>query len=451
MLTTLATPSNPPNVIRHEFKDTLQELASSLRAAVQSNKKPLIVVRMNSPVQRLKLISMLHQICEPRGLIIAELSLSPRLGVQQQIEKELMLSRTKIDAVAANSFDIRIKDDADENRVAALLDTFAKEIDNLSVPVVLWLPSYLIDIIYRKVPSMWELVEGRIVEFKSGEDLPKETEYAAADGDDPADVHRKRIEVLESQLEDLKSKPGVAPGEFMQVLQLLGKNYFAGAQFEKAYEAYSEAALRINAETHPLERAGALHQLGVILHLWGRYDKAEIHYHESIKIKRSAGDNEGLASSMHQLGLLYQDLGDFERAMDYYAKSIAYNRTRGYTRGIANSELNLGLIYEELGLYSKAVEKYRDAFDLFKSLANQRGMAMSLSHTGKVYAEKNLHREAIKYFLAAKTIFDRIGSPYSQVVVKNLAAIEQALGADEYQKYTEESRRTVVRKNESTS
>lgn len=426
-------------LIQYQFKNQLGEVITDLRAQIQANHPQLWVIRLNSPVHRIKLIGKLNQLAESKGIRVREIYFSPNLGLLDQIENEVERSGNTLDALLINGFGTALKDIGNEEQIAVLLDEFGRDLPKLPVSVVLWLPAFILDIAYRRSPNFWKHVSENIIDFKQDGLYPKEVEYSIKYIESP-EVRKNRLKIIEKQLEELRQKPDALPAEFTPLLLMLGTNYFDDEQYEKAFEAFTEMLSQISESTNPVSFADVMYRLGMIYHVWGYYEKAKEHYRASERIRLELGDTEGLASTRHQLGLLYQDLGEFDRAIECYTKSIELNKSVGLTKYIANTLINMGTIYEEIGTYKDAVAKYREAFDLARQAQDQRLMALSLAYTGRIYEENDKKRESVKYLVAAHTLFERLELPYQEFIAEHLRKIEEYIGTEEYQKLVEESK-----------
>lgn len=426
-------------MIQYQFKHQLGELITELRTKIQAGSPQLWVVRLNSPVYRIKLIGKLYQLAESKGIRVRESCFSPNLRLLDQIETEVERSGNTLDVLLINGFGNSLRDVINEDQIALLLDEFGRDLLRLPTNTVLWLPTFILDIAYRRCPNLWKYISEKIIDFKPDGAYAKEVEYGIKYIELP-EVRKKRLVIIEKQLEELRQKPDVLPGEFVPLLFMLGTNYFDDEQYEKAFEVFTELLSYISESTNPVGYSDVMYRLGMIYHVWGFYGKAKEHYRNSERIRLELGNIEELASTMHQLGLLYQDLGEFDKAIEYYTKSIEHNKSINQSKNIANTLINIGTIYEEIGVYKDAVAKYRDAYDLARQVQDQRLMALSLAYTGRVYEENDKKRESVKYLFAAHTLFERMESPYKNFIADQLKKIEEYIGAEDYRKLVEESK-----------
>ncbi len=435
-------------MLHTRFKERTQELLESVRTDLVLRRYEVRLVKINSPVTRLKLIAQFAQLAESQGVKVRELYLSPRLAVMPQLERELQRAKEKVDVICVNVFDTVGQEPPTLDHIIVLLDQFAKDIVRLPVPVVFWLPNYIVDLAYDKIPTFWKLVASNVFEFRLEQHFFElEVEHAASGFQETSDSRKKRIARLEEQVEEIRELAGRTSPEHAPILLVLAHSYFDDKQYEKAYEVYAEVLAHLEHASNAASRAAVLYSIGCIYHTWGVYDKALNHYRESLAVRRKVSDIQGMAQTMHRLGMLYQDLGEFDKAIDFFNQSIEECKLLNSTSGIADNLLRLGMIHEEVGLHSKAVEKYREAFELYRKKNQSRNMAIALFYTGRVYYERDLPKEAVKFFITAKAIFESIHSDYDHIVAQYLENIKQGIGEGDYERLYEEARRPALKKN----
>lgn len=435
-------------MLHTRFKEKTKELLESVKADLESHRYQVRLVKLNSPVMRLKLIAQFAQVAEAQQLKVREINLSSRLAIMPQLERELQRAKSKVNVICVNGFDTVGQESPTADHIIILLDQFAKDVVRLPVPVVFWFPTHIVDLAYGKIPTFWKLVSSNIVEFRVEQHVFElETLHVASGFQETLDARKKRIARLEEQVEEIRELAGKTSPEHAPILLVLAHTYFDDKQYEKAYEVYTEVLAHLEHTSNAASRATVLHSIGCIYHIWGVYDKALNHYRESLAVRRKLADTEGIAQTTHQLGKLYQDLGEFDKAIDFFNQSIEQYKTREDTSGIADNLLHLGMIHEEVGLHSKAVEKYREAFELYRKKNQSRNMAIALFYTGRIYYERELPKEAIKFFITAKAIFESIHSDYHQIVVQYLENIKHDIGEEDYERLCEEARRPALKKH----
>lgn len=435
-------------MLHTRFKEKTQELLKSVRADLVSRRYEVRLVKINSPVLRLKLIAQLAQLAEEQGVKVRELYLSPRLAIMPQLEREIQRAKEKVDVICVNGFDTIGQESPSADHIIVLLDQFARDVVRLPVPVIFWFPNFIVDLAYGKVPTFWKLVSSNLFAFRLEQHMFEvEAERAASGFQETSDVRKKRIERLEEQVLEIRELAGRTSPEHAPILLVLAHSYFDDKQYEKAYEVYTEVLAHLEQTANAASRATVLHSIGCIYHIWGVYDKALSHYRESLAVRRKLSDTEGMAQTMHRLGMLYQDLGEYDKAINFFNQSIEQCKLLDNTSAIADNLLHLGMIHEEVGLFSKAVEKYREAFENYRKKNQSRNMAIALFYTGRIYYERDLPKEAVKFFIIAKAIFESIHSDYEHIVAQYLENIKQVIGEDDYERLYEEARRPALKKN----
>jgi len=80
--------------------------------------------------------------------------------------------------------------------------------------------------------------------------------------------------------------------------------------------------------TPPDARADALYGHAILAHWQGDYDAAETLYQASLALRRSAGDERGVALTLNGLGILADDVGEYDRALTLQQESPGASRTR---------------------------------------------------------------------------------------------------------------------------
>ncbi len=432
-------------MLQHELKPYLAALVSEIKSDVEQKKHELQVVKLNSPVSRIKFISKLGQMSELQGIEIHETCFSTHVNLLHQIENEIDKNEKKLDAIVVNSFGNEVTDYKNEEQVAILLDALGRESAHLPITIVLCMPSFIIDIALRRAPHFWKVISNKIIDIRPLEAFSREMDLPLEDISSP-NQESANLKIQEEKFEELRQKPDMLPTDILPQLMLLAKTYFYNQEYEKSFEAYNEILAYQSEANNPVLFAKVMQNIGIILHIWGCYDNAKHHYLESDRVFSQINDRKGLSTSKYQLGLMHQDLGEFDKAIELFNSSIDLSHKAGSTLIEINALINLGSIYNEIGLYKEAVEKYHEAFELARKSNNQRKMAISLSFTGRVYEEKSMYRESIKYFIAAKTLLTHLKEDWTRLVKDSLDLIEEKVGKDEFNHLVEEALRQTVKK-----
>jgi tetratricopeptide (TPR) repeat protein len=204
----------------------------------------------------------------------------------------------------------------------------------------------------------------------------------------------------------------------------LGNAYLGLGEYRKAIEYY-EQALQISLEISDLRGEGnCLGNLGSAYFSLGEYQKA-IEYHEkSLEIKREIGDRLGEGNSLGNLGTAYNSLGEYRKAIEYHEQTLQISREIGNRQGEGTILGNLGNAYQNLGEYQKAIENHEQALEIAREVGDRQGEGNSLGNLGNAYANLGEYQRAKDFYLQSIAIFEAIGSPYAEIMRRNLARLE---------------------------
>ena len=148
--------------------------------------------------------------------------------------------------------------------------------------------------------------------------------------------------------------------------------------------------------------ASSLNNLGNIAFFEGDFPSAWAFHHESLKMRQELGDRHGVAISLNNLGAVTHEQGDFASARKLYEESLAEQRELGDRQSIAASLNNLGNVAREQGDFASAQRLYEESLADHRELGDRQGIAESLNNLGCVARERGdlpaaraLHEESL--------------------------------------------------------
>lgn len=136
------------------------------------------------------------------------------------------------------------------------------------------------------------------------------------------------------------------------------------------------------------QRARALNGLGNLDYEVGDHVAASAHLRESLAIRRTIGDEAGVADVLNNLGNLAFRQGDLAASERQYAESLELRRRTGDRWAIAASLNNLGTIARRRRDLRAARTLYQESLDIERSLGNRRGIADTLNGLGNLAYEE---------------------------------------------------------------
>jgi tetratricopeptide (TPR) repeat protein len=182
-------------------------------------------------------------------------------------------------------------------------------------------------------------------------------------------------------------------------------------------------------------KAGGFFDLGTILEALGEYKEAEKYYTQSLDLKESLGDKQGIAQSLHQLGNLQERQGNYKEAEKYYTQSLDLKESLGDKQGIAQSLHQLGNLQYIQGNYKEAEKYYTQSLDLKESLGDKQGIAQSLHQLGNLQEDQEEYETALKYYITSLILLLELHSPDAKTAIKSLKRVRNTIGEPEFDEY----------------
>jgi predicted ATPase/class 3 adenylate cyclase len=187
-------------------------------------------------------------------------------------------------------------------------------------------------------------------------------------------------------------------------------------------QRWLDAALTAAPDGPAAVRAKALHGAGNLALPRGDYARAAAHYEEALALRRTLGDQPGIAMLLNNLGFLAQDQGDRPRARALHEEALILRRALGDERGVALSLYNLGEMTKDLGDYARALALLDESLALRRRLGDQADVAATLQSLGDVARCQGDYGRATALIDEALALQRTVGSPMGA------AAALQALG-----------------------
>jgi predicted ATPase/DNA-binding SARP family transcriptional activator len=162
----------------------------------------------------------------------------------------------------------------------------------------------------------------------------------------------------------------------------------------------------------PLQ-ARALWAAGVLAEMQDDRAQAAKRYEESLALRRTLGDQAGLAASLNSLGALRYRQHDYAQAQALFEESLALRRTLGQRGSLANPLNNLGLTALVQGDFGRAEVLFEECLVLYQEMENTASVAMALYNLGTALLARGESRRAQSYFAESlslqQTVMDKDG------------------------------------------
>ena len=209
--------------------------------------------------------------------------------------------------------------------------------------------------------------------------------------------------------------------EFVKCLNASANLLMLSGRYER-----SKALSRITAEVigkgedkaHPLERIGALNNMGQVLRSKGEYSEAESNFREALALAEKAYQSAGpvVAECLHNLSVALFEKGDYISAEPLIVKALEMRK-----QSLGEEHLDTALTMNNLATLIYTVKKdYAGAEDLFKrSLAIRQklqgddhpDLAILYNNIGELLSRRGDYKAAEPLILKARAIREKAFGP----------------------------------------
>lgn len=131
-------------------------------------------------------------------------------------------------------------------------------------------------------------------------------------------------------------------------------------------------------------RASALGAAGILALCQGDYPAAQMHFEQSVAIRRVVGDQPALVRSLTDLGGATLTQGNFSLARASFEEAQAVSSEIGHQQYVANSLANLGNVARDQKDYGDAARLYNESLKLYRSIDDRIGAGGALAGLGTI-------------------------------------------------------------------
>ncbi len=246
-----------------------------------------------------------------------------------------------------------------------------------------------------------------------------EMRYARGDLDGAEEEYRRALELYRR----LGDRSGVVlmAGNLGVALHLRGRYDEAAAFFDLSLD-------RWRPEDGPGRKALTLLNQGYLHRDLGETGRAGERFREALALFRQAGDQGYEATALNALGLLAQEAGRPGEALGLLQKALAL-RAPG-SRGQAVTLTTLGVAYRQLGRLEAARQAYEEALPIYIRLGDSREQARGLGNLGRLKATAGEDKAALADFDRALGLFESLADPPNLAWILEEKALVLRRGGD---------------------
>ncbi len=173
--------------------------------------------------------------------------------------------------------------------------------------------------------------------------------------------------------------------------------------FEEAYE-YTK-----NKPNLKKEQARAVNDIGLVFLFFGDYKDSFLKFQESLEIRKSIDDKEGLSTTHINMGYLYDTSGFYQEALQEFNLGLKISEQIQNKR-IATTALNyIGHLYLSQGKTKKANKNFSESLKNSKAIGHKSGISICYNSIGELHLVKGDEKRSLYYAKKSLEISKEIG------------------------------------------
>ncbi|MBL4702887.1 MAG: tetratricopeptide repeat protein, partial [Flavobacteriales bacterium] len=157
-------------------------------------------------------------------------------------------------------------------------------------------------------------------------------------------------------------------------------------------------------------QASALNVLGIYSKNRGENVLAIDFYERSMRIRKTLGDQNGVATTLNNIGNIYMNKGDYVNAIDYFTRSLLIKEELQDDRGIANSLTSIGNIHYVQLDFKLAQDLYTRTLSIYEKMENRSGIAIAYTNIGNIHYVQQEFALAEGYYNKSLVIHNELGN-----------------------------------------
>ncbi|HPQ39501.1 MAG TPA: protein kinase [bacterium] len=190
----------------------------------------------------------------------------------------------------------------------------------------------------------------------------------------------------------------------LEIFRSRGNIYGRTGDYGAAFDAFQHMLAGARDAGDTKLQGDALRFIGQILFYQRKLKESEKYFKDSLAIRTSDNDREGIADCLNALGVLAQQSDALDEALDYFSRSLEIKMELNDEKGLVYIKNNIANIYYSKGLLKEALEEFKDSATVFRKMDDLLGLAYCLYNIGGVAIELGLYSEAVEVLEEAVSI-----------------------------------------------
>ncbi len=282
--------------------------------------------------------------------------------------------------------------------------------DELSVPVVFWVPEYVLGFLEREAPDFYDWRSDTIAfpDIESGEiDTIRQFSWSpTVETNLSIDQRNARIQELKERLEKTSYLDPTVQILRAQWLNALSEQLVITGSVDEALVHYQEAALIFKKHGYKQGHAVVMCNIARILFDKGEIDSALEIFNKNLVDFEKLGDKHNYGIILGEIARIYVIKGDINEAFRLYTEALKFFDDK---RGHAITLVNIAGVLRAQGNIEKANKALKNASLIFEEIGDKRSYAIALENIARIQYNNGNFNDALNFYNKSLEIYRRIG------------------------------------------
>lgn len=288
--------------------------------------------------------------------------------------------------------------------------------------ILLWISEGFDKELQKKAPDLMHWMSKRFVFEEKGPDgmevAEAAIEYGTVRKQGKIPERLERIHQLEETWEKLclyNAGKARLIKDKINLLRLLGREYGAAFEFQKAEEAFQKA-LALNTKIQAGLDGELFFEIGNFYLDFSKNELALTYFQKTLEW--SEKDAQLMKGDVyHMIGVVYEHLGQLKKSLQSYLQALDWYEKEKKEYEFGGTYHQIGRVYEVQHKWSQALEYYGQALKSFKETGNEYYLGPTYHQIGRVEEERGQYATALSYYEKAvenETQHDYPDLPFTQ-------------------------------------
>jgi tetratricopeptide (TPR) repeat protein len=284
--------------------------------------------------------------------------------------------------------------------------------------ILLWISEGFDKELQKKAPDLMHWMSKRFVFEENGPDglevAEAAIEYGTVRKRGKIPERLERIRQLEETWEKLclhNTDKARLVKDKINLLRLLGKEYAAAFEFQKAEEAF-EKALALNTKIQVGLEGELFFEIGDFYLDFNKNELALTYFQRSLDWAEK-NDWPSQGETYHMIGMAYQRLGEIEKSLQSYQQALDWFAKEKKEYKLGSTYHQIAMAYQKQRKWEESLQFYKQALEWKKKIGNEYELSSTYHQIGTLYAEQHRWAQALEYYQYALDWKEKTGNNFS--------------------------------------